>query len=77
LLTLWLDGAGLQIGNTALSAYIVDSYVEHSMEIITFYSVILNVRPAILEKGICANILQLSAFIEPWYINLWVEATGK
>jgi hypothetical protein len=37
------DGAGLQIGNTALSSYIVDSYYEHSMDIITFYTVIINV----------------------------------
>jgi hypothetical protein len=37
------DGAGLQIGNTALSSYIVDSYYEHAMDIITFYTVVINV----------------------------------
>ena len=39
----WTDGAGIQIGNTALSSYIVDSYYEHTMDIITFYTVIINV----------------------------------
>jgi hypothetical protein len=35
--------AGIQIGNTAVSTYNVDSYYEHSMDVITFYAVILNV----------------------------------
>ncbi|KAL3423143.1 major facilitator superfamily transporter [Phlyctema vagabunda] len=56
----FLFGAGLQIGNTALSNYIVDSYYDHSMDIIVFYSVLIN----------------LSAFIEPWFINIWVESSG-
>ncbi|RDW88316.1 MFS transporter-19 [Coleophoma cylindrospora] len=56
----FLFGAGLQMGNTALSNYIVDSYYEHAMDIITFYSVIIN----------------LSAFAEPFFINIWVEASG-
>jgi hypothetical protein len=45
-LTRVVDGAGLQIGNTALSSYIVDSYYEHAMDIITFYTVIINVSPS-------------------------------
>ncbi|KUL86910.1 hypothetical protein ZTR_05357 [Talaromyces verruculosus] len=51
---------GLQTGNTVLSAYIVDNYPEHANEVITFYTVIIN----------------LSAFINPWFIYYWVEASG-
>lgn len=35
-------GAGIQIGNTVISSYIVDSYPLQSMSVITFYSVWLN-----------------------------------
>ncbi|EXJ77582.1 hypothetical protein A1O3_09809 [Capronia epimyces CBS 606.96] len=52
---------GLQAGNTTLSTYIVDSYPEHAIEVITFYSVIIN----------------MSAFIAPWYIYDWADAVGK
>lgn len=38
-----IDAAGLQVGNTVLSTYIVDNYPEHAMEVITFYTVITNV----------------------------------
>ena len=41
--------AGLQMGNTVISSYIVDCYPLQSMSVITFYSVFLN----------------LSAFINP------------
>ena len=41
--------AGIQIGNTVITAYIVDCYPLQSMSVITFYSVFLN----------------LSAFISP------------
>lgn len=41
--------AGIQMGNTVITAYIVDSYPLQSMSVITFYSVFLN----------------LSAFINP------------
>ncbi|KAE8552068.1 hypothetical protein TMatcc_002077 [Talaromyces marneffei ATCC 18224] len=51
---------GLQTGNTVLSAYIVDNYPEHANEVITFYTVIIN----------------LSAFINPWFIYYWVESSG-
>jgi hypothetical protein len=37
------DAAGLQVGNTVLSTYIVDNYPQHAMEVITFYTVIINV----------------------------------
>ncbi|KUJ21877.1 putative MFS transporter [Mollisia scopiformis] len=56
----FLYAAGLQIGNTVLSTYIVDNYPEHAMEVITFYTVIIN----------------MSAFINPWFINDWVEKSG-
>ena len=44
-----LFAAGIQIGNTAITSYIIDSYPLQSMSVITFYSVFLN----------------LSAFINP------------
>ncbi|KAK4942497.1 hypothetical protein LTR10_017793 [Elasticomyces elasticus] len=57
---LFLFAVGLQAGNTTLSTYIVDSYPEHAIEVITFYSVIIN----------------MSAFIVPWYIYDWTAAVG-
>ncbi|KAH8811011.1 putative MFS transporter [Xylogone sp. PMI_703] len=53
----FLYALGLQTGNTVLSAYIVDNYPDYANEVITFYSVIIN----------------LSAFINPWFIFYWVE----
>ena len=41
--------AGIQIGNTTVTTYIVDCYPQHAMAVITFYSVLLN----------------LSAFVDP------------
>lgn len=71
------DGLGLQVGNTVLSAYIVDNYPDFANEIITFYSVIINVSSLAFcsKKGI-ADARQLSAFILPWFIYYWVEASG-
>jgi hypothetical protein len=48
------------MGNTVVSSYVVDNFPTHAMEVITFYSVILN----------------FSAFAEPFFINTWVEAEG-
>jgi hypothetical protein len=48
------------MGNTALCSYIVDAYPLQSMSIITFYSVLLN----------------LSAFINPFFIAPWVADVG-
>ena len=45
----FLFAAGIQMGNTVITSYIVDSYPLQSMSVITFYSVFLN----------------LSAFINP------------
>ncbi|KAJ5278771.1 MFS transporter [Penicillium angulare] len=56
----FLYAAGTQVGNTVLSTYIVDNYPEYAMEIIMFYSVVIN----------------MSAFINPWFIDLWVEQSG-
>ena len=44
---LFLFAVGLQAGNTTLSAYIVDNYPEHAIEVITFYSVIINVSRSV------------------------------
>lgn len=57
---LFLFAAGIQIGNTAVSAYIVDCYPLHAMSVITFYAVLLNA----------------SAFINPFLIAPWVESAG-
>ncbi|RPA88014.1 major facilitator superfamily transporter [Ascobolus immersus RN42] len=56
----FLFAAGIQMGNTCFSSYIVDCYPFHGMSMVTFYSVILN----------------LSAFINPFFIAYWVEAVG-
>ena len=45
----FLFAAGIQMGNTVVTSYVVDSYPLQSMSVITFYSVFLN----------------LSAFIDP------------
>ncbi|KIW02725.1 uncharacterized protein PV09_06159 [Verruconis gallopava] len=55
-----LYALGLQMGNTVLSSYLVDNYPDYANEVITFYTVIIN----------------LSAFINPWFIFPWVEASG-
>lgn len=47
--TIPIVAAGIQIGNTVTSSYIVDSYPLQSMSVVTFYAVFLN----------------LSAFIDP------------
>ncbi|OBT62318.1 hypothetical protein VE03_09066 [Pseudogymnoascus sp. 23342-1-I1] len=56
----FLYAFGQQTGNTVVSSYLVDNYPEHANEVITFYAVILN----------------LSAFADPWFINIWVDASG-
>ncbi|KPI41790.1 putative transporter [Cyphellophora attinorum] len=56
----FLYSLGLQMGNTTLSAYIVDNYPSHANEVITFYTVWIN----------------MSAFIIPWFIFPWVEDSG-
>lgn len=57
---LFLFAAGIQIGNTAISAYIVDCYPSHAMPVIIFYSVLLN----------------LSAFVNPFFIAPWCDSIG-
>jgi len=52
--------AGIQMGNTAVSAYVVDCYPKHAMSVITFYAVLLN--------G--------SAFVNPFFIAPWAGASG-
>lgn len=48
------------MGNSAISAYIVDCYPGHAMSVVIFYSVLLN----------------LSAFVNPFFIEPWVESMG-
>lgn len=48
------------MGNTAVCSYIVDAYPLQSMSVIVFYSVVLN----------------LSAFIDPFFIAPWIEEAG-
>ncbi|EXJ94156.1 hypothetical protein A1O1_02549 [Capronia coronata CBS 617.96] len=57
---LFLFAAGIQMGNTVVCAYIVDCYPLQSMSIITFYAVLLN----------------LSAFIDPFFIAPWQTDSG-
>ncbi|KAI6532658.1 hypothetical protein MCOR10_002812 [Pyricularia oryzae] len=55
-----LFGAGIQMGNTAVCAYAVDAYPLQSMAVMTFYAVMLN----------------MSAFVDPFFIVPWIEAAG-
>lgn len=57
---LFLVGAGIQMGNTAVSTYVVDCYPHHAMSMITFYAVLLN--------G--------SAFVNPFFIAPWCDTVG-
>ncbi|KAL5363400.1 major facilitator superfamily domain-containing protein [Aspergillus floccosus] len=52
--------AGIQIGNTVTSSYIIDSYPLQSTSVVIFYAVFLN----------------LSAFINPFFIANWQVAVG-
>ncbi|KAL9102149.1 MAG: hypothetical protein Q9163_002680 [Psora crenata] len=56
----FLFAAGIQMGNTIITSYVVDSYPLQSMSVITFYSVFLN----------------LSAFIDPFFIAPWQAKSG-
>jgi cyanate permease len=56
----FLFAAGIQVGNAAVCAYIVDCYPLQCMAIITFYSVFLN----------------MSAFVNPFYVVPWVTQVG-
>ncbi|KND87173.1 putative transporter [Tolypocladium ophioglossoides CBS 100239] len=53
-------GAGIQMGNTAICSYIVDAYPLQSMAVVVFYAVMLN----------------LSAFVDPFFIVPWVDNVG-
>lgn len=48
------------MGNTAVCSYIVDAYPMQSMAMMTFYAVMLN----------------MSAFIDPFFIVPWVDGVG-
>jgi hypothetical protein len=48
------------MGNTAVCSYIVDAYPRQSMAMMTFYAVMLN----------------MSAFIDPFFIVPWVDNVG-
>jgi len=56
----FLFSAGIQMGNTVIASYVVDCYPLQSMSVITFYAVFLN----------------LSAFINPFFIAPWITAQG-
>lgn len=48
------------MGNTIVAAYVLDAYPMQSMSVIVFYAVLLN----------------LSAFIDPFFIVPWVDSVG-
>ncbi|KAK5060151.1 hypothetical protein LTR84_010035 [Exophiala bonariae] len=56
----FLFAAGIQMGNTVVCSYIVDCYPLQSMSIVTYYAVLLN----------------LSAFIDPFFIAPWQADSG-
>ncbi|PWY66087.1 hypothetical protein BO70DRAFT_374789 [Aspergillus heteromorphus CBS 117.55] len=57
---LWGVSAGIQIGNTVITSYIVDAYPLQSTSVIIFYAVFLN----------------LSAFANPFFIAQWESSAG-
>ncbi|CAK7266068.1 hypothetical protein SEPCBS119000_001833 [Sporothrix epigloea] len=59
-LAFFLYAVGMQIGNTVVTTYMVDNYPTYANELSIFYSCIIN----------------LGAFLVPWYIYNWVEGTG-
>ncbi|KAE8340382.1 hypothetical protein BDV24DRAFT_164349 [Aspergillus arachidicola] len=56
----FLFSSGIQIGNTVTSSYIIDSYPLQSTSVVIFYAVFLN----------------LSAFINPFFIANWQASSG-
>ncbi|KAJ5653260.1 Major facilitator superfamily domaingeneral substrate transporter [Penicillium lividum] len=56
----FLFASGIQIGNTVISSYIIDAYPLQSTSVVTFYAVFLN----------------LSAFINPFFIASWQTSMG-
>ncbi|CAI7647144.1 unnamed protein product [Penicillium glandicola] len=56
----FLFAAGIQIGNTVTSSYVVDCYPLQTTSVITFYAVFVN----------------LSAFINPFFIASWQASSG-
>ncbi|KAF7593294.1 hypothetical protein BBP40_011673 [Aspergillus hancockii] len=56
----FLFAAGIQIGNTVTSSYIIDSYPLQSTSVVIFYAVFLN----------------LSAFTNPFFIANWQASSG-
>ena len=59
-LAFFLYAVGMQIGNTVVTTYMVDNYPTYANELSIFYSCIIN----------------LGAFLVPWYIANWVEGVG-
>lgn len=77
-LTLGTAGAGIQIGNTAISSFIVDLYPEHLMDVISFYSILFNVSHSFSSLHLYMSwLFQLASFIEPWFISNWVASSGN
>lgn len=56
----FLFAVGMQIGNTVATTYMVDNYPTYANELSIFYSCVIN----------------LSAFLVPWFIYNWVEYSG-
>lgn len=56
----FLFAAGIQMGNTVTSSYMVDCYPKQGMSVVMFYAVLLNA----------------SAFVNPFLIAPWVERVG-
>lgn len=56
----FLFGAGIQIGNMAFSTYIIDCYPKQAMSVISWYAVLVN----------------LGAFIDPFFIAPWQASQG-
>lgn len=52
--------AGIQIGNTVIASYIVDSYPLQSMSVITFYAVLINLSAFVDPVSVVLSFFRLS-----------------
>ena len=68
--------AGIQMGNTVITSYIVDCYPLQSMSVITFYSVFLNLSAFINPVGSLAPPPDLRLYFSQFFIAPWQASSG-
>ena len=63
--------AGIQIGNTVITSYIVDSYPLQSMSVITFYSVLLNFSAFADPVSLLSCFVRFPHYISTVSLSAW------